>query len=60
MAVHDLNTALRYADRFLFMKQGRIFARGRTNQVTPQMIEAVYGVRVIIERVGGNPVVIPV
>ncbi|MFW6181404.1 MAG: ABC transporter ATP-binding protein [Spirochaetota bacterium] len=60
MAVHDLNTALRYADRFLFMKEGRIFASGHVEDVTPEIIEAVYGVRVIIERVRGNPVVIPI
>lgn len=60
MAVHDLNTALRYADRFLFMKEGGIFACGRVGDVTPETIEAVYGVRVIVERVLGNPVVIPV
>lgn len=60
MAVHDLNTALRYCDRFLFMKSGKILAFGNIEDVTPDMIEEVYGVKVIVENCRGNLVVIPV
>ena len=60
MAVHDLNTALRYSDRFLFMRSGKILASGRIKEVTADLIEAVYGVKVILEECKGHPVVIPV
>ncbi|MBN2324310.1 MAG: ABC transporter ATP-binding protein [Spirochaetes bacterium] len=60
MAVHDLNTALRYSDRFLFMKSGKILSYGTINDVTPGMIEEVYGVKVMLEECKGHPVVIPV
>ena len=60
MAVHDLNTALRYSDRFLFMKEGRILAFGSIEEVTTHMIEEVYGVKVILEECRGHTVVIPV
>jgi iron complex transport system ATP-binding protein len=60
MAVHDLNTALRYSDRFLFMKSGKILSYGGIEDVTADMIEEVYGVKVILEDCKGHPVVIPV
>jgi iron complex transport system ATP-binding protein len=60
MAVHDLNTALRYSDRFLFMKSGKILAYGGIADVTEDMIEAVYGVKVMLEECRGHTVVIPV
>jgi iron complex transport system ATP-binding protein len=59
MAVHDLNTALRYSDRFILMKSGRIFAHGAIEEVTAGMIEAVYGIKVMLEHCKGHPVVIP-
>ncbi len=60
MAVHDLNTALRYSDRFIFMRTGKILAYGGIKEVTADLIEAVYGVKVILEECKGHPVVIPV
>lgn len=59
MTMHNLNMALRYADKFIFLKGGRIFAAGPRNQVTPDMIGAVYGVPVEIRWYRGHPVVIP-
>lgn len=59
MTMHDLNTALRYADKVLFLKDGRIHSIGTTCQVTPDMVEAVYGLPVDIHTVQGHPVVVP-
>lgn len=59
MTMHDLNLALRYADRFLFLAEGRIVAQGTAAIVTPELIEAVYGAPVHIARFGEVPVVIP-
>ncbi|WP_332450493.1 ABC transporter ATP-binding protein [Methanoculleus sp.] len=59
MTMHDLNMALRYADRFILLKDGVIHAAGGTGVVTPETIEAVYGVSVTVERYNGFSVVVP-
>jgi iron complex transport system ATP-binding protein len=59
MTMHDLNLALRYADKFLFLKQGRIHAAGTHEVATPGIIEEVYGIPVVVERYNGFPIVIP-
>lgn len=59
MTMHDLNTALRFADRVLFLKDGNVHAATRPEQVTPDMIHAVYGLPVCIHHHNGHPVVVP-
>lgn len=59
MTMHNLNMALRYSDRFIFLKQGRIFAAGGPETVTPDVIGAVYGVPVDIVTHRGAPMVVP-
>jgi len=59
MSMHDLNLALRYSDKFIFLKNGTIYSAGSREEVTPEMIEEVYGVSVAIEELHGHPVVIP-
>ncbi len=60
MTMHDLNLAFRYADKFLFLKNGTIFAAGSIADVSPQVIEEVYGVPVTIQNYQNVSVVIPV
>jgi iron complex transport system ATP-binding protein len=60
MTMHDLNLAFRYADKFLFLKNGTIFAAGSIADISPQIIEEVYGVPVTIQNYQNVPVVIPV
>ncbi len=60
MTLHDVNSALRFAHRFLFLKAGAVLAAGDISTVTPELIQAVYGVPVSLVRVNGCPVVIPV
>ena len=60
MTMHDLNLALRFADRFVFMKEGKIYAACDRSGVTADMIEAVYGIAVDVEQHKGLPIVIPV
>lgn len=57
--MHDLNTALRFAQKFLFLKDHRVFATGWIEEITAEMIEEVYGVHVDIHQVDGYPVVVP-
>ncbi len=59
MTMHDLNTAFRYADKYVFLKDGSVYAAGGREVATPEVIEAVYGVPVEIIRNNGCPVVMP-
>ncbi|NLK09260.1 MAG: ABC transporter ATP-binding protein [Firmicutes bacterium] len=59
VAMHDLNLAMRFANRFILLKDGEIFAAGDETIMTPENIESVYSVAVSIERFGDIPVVIP-
>jgi iron complex transport system ATP-binding protein len=60
VAIHDLNLALRFADRFLILKDGAIHAMGPKEALNPDIIEQVYGVHSILRVVEGYPVIIPV
>ena len=60
MTMHDLNLAFRYSDKFLFLKNGTIFAAGRMQDITPDIIREVYGVPVTIQNYQDVSVVIPV
>jgi iron complex transport system ATP-binding protein len=59
MSMHDLNQALRFADTFIFLKNGRVHAHGGHGIVTPAVIEEVYGLPVMIGELGGVRCVIP-
>ena len=59
MTMHDLNQALRYADRFIFLKGGKVHAQGGAEVITPQVIEEVYGLPVIIGEIAGMRCVVP-
>jgi iron complex transport system ATP-binding protein len=59
--LHDLNLALQYADRMLFMKEGRIAAQGEVpGIVTAELVEEVFNIPVhILENpYGRSPVVL--
>lgn len=57
--LHDLNLAIRYCDRFLFLRGGEVFACGGREVMNAENIEEVYGMHVHIEEYMGIPVVIP-
>jgi iron complex transport system ATP-binding protein len=60
VAIHDLNLAVRFADHFLFIKDHRVHAIAKKEELNTEMIEQVYGVEVVIQKVGGHRVVVPV
>lgn len=60
VTMHDLNLALRFADRFLMLKDGVICAAGDKGVVTPETIRVVYGLEAAVGEVAGHPVVVPV
>jgi iron complex transport system ATP-binding protein len=59
MTMHDLNLAVRYSDKFIMLKNGRIFAAGDRSVITPKNIEAVYGLPVDVETYRGRLVIVP-
>jgi len=59
MTNHDLNLALRYCNRFIMMKGGRIYAAGGREVVNPQNIRAVYGMEAYVGDFNGIPTVVP-
>jgi len=59
MSMHDLNMALRHADKAVFLKGGSIHAMTPVAGVTADVISDVYGLPVSIHHLDGQPVVIP-
>ncbi len=60
IVIHDLNLALRYCDKYLFLKDGNIFSYGGFETMTPECLEAVYKMPVAIQDYHGIKVVIPI
>ncbi len=59
IVIHDLNLAVRYCDRFLFLKDSCVYSYGGLEVMTPENIEAVYEMHVHIIKVMGIPVIVP-
>ncbi|RDY23160.1 ABC transporter ATP-binding protein [Romboutsia maritimum] len=59
IVIHDLNLALRYCDRFLFLKDKKVYAYGGLEVVSSENIEYVYNVCVDVKDYGGNKFIIP-
>ncbi|MES2494676.1 MAG: ABC transporter ATP-binding protein [Pseudomonadota bacterium] len=58
--LHDLTMAARYCSRLLLLDRGRLVADGSPAEVlTAERLEAVYGVRAMIELGGASPLVVP-
>ncbi len=57
--LHDINLALRYCDRFLFLAEGRVDAVGDASIVTPQQIERIYGMKSDVIEHRGRRLVVP-
>ncbi|MDO5411818.1 MAG: ABC transporter ATP-binding protein [Lachnospiraceae bacterium] len=57
--IHDLNLAVRYCDRFLFLKDSHVYAYGGREVMTSEVIEAVYGMQVQIIQHEQIPIIIP-
>lgn len=59
VTIHDLNLALRFADRFLIMKDGAVYSFGGSDVLTSDSIYDVYGVHAALMEYGHHRVVIP-
>jgi iron complex transport system ATP-binding protein len=58
LAVHDINLALRCADRIMLLKDGRVLLEGEPGELTSETLREVYGIRALIGEVEGHRVVI--
>lgn len=59
ITIHDLNLAIRYCDRFVFLKDSKVFASGGLEVMTPEVIEEVYQIHVHTIDYMGIPVIVP-
>jgi iron complex transport system ATP-binding protein len=60
VTIHDLNLALRFADKFILLKDGKIYAAGGIEIMTSNNIEHVFSVPVEVERLNNRMVVVPI
>jgi len=59
-AIHDINLALRYSDKFVILKDGRVHRWGGPEVVTEEAVEEAYGVRVKMVDLDGVRCCLPV
>lgn len=59
IVIHDLNLAMRHCDRFLFVKDAKVFSFGGVETVTPETIQTVYDLRVDIIEHKGIRIIVP-
>lgn len=59
VTLHDLNLALRFADTFILLKDQAVYALGGREVLSPENIQAVYSVPVMVVEHQGRLCVIP-
>lgn len=59
IVMHDINLALRYSDKFLMLKDGKIFAEGGKEIINSQNIMEVYGVNTYVHNLNGHLTIVP-
>lgn len=59
MTMHDINLAVHYSDKFLFIKDGKVWAYGGREIITEQLVREVYGIDSDVIMHHGMPFVIP-
>ena len=58
MVLHDINLALRFCDRFLFLKAGNVYKYGGESIVTEETIADVYGINSTIVGVNDRKIIV--
>ena len=59
VAIHDINLASRFCDKYLLLHEGLIFASGGDEVLTQSNIEETYGIMVRLLRDNGRTLVVP-
>ncbi len=58
IVIHDLNLAMRYCDRFMFIHGGSVFRYGDESIITSELISDVYGVKARVLDVNNRKTVV--
>ena len=58
VVLHDISLSMRYCDKFLFMKAGRVYKYGGQSIITKETIYDVYGINSTITEVDGRKIVV--
>ncbi len=59
IVIHDLSLALRFADRFILLKEGALYAAGDHRIITQENIRQVFHIDAEIHHISGIPIVVP-
>jgi len=59
VSIHDINLSLRYADKFILLKDASVFAYGGAEVITAEHMRQVYSVEVELHTIAGKPFVVP-
>jgi len=59
IALHDINTAVRYASKIMMLKEGKVFACGGRETITEQNIERLYDIKVKIIKDNNHFFIVP-
>ena len=58
VVIHDLGLALRFADRFILLKEGSLYAAGDSRIITGESIREVFHIDVRLHQIDGIPIVV--
>ncbi|MDR1621990.1 MAG: ABC transporter ATP-binding protein [Synergistaceae bacterium] len=58
IVLHDLSLALRYCDKFLFIRNGAVYKYGDETIITTETISAVYGIDSSVVEIDGRKIVV--
>lgn len=58
--MHDMNLSLRFADKFLLLKEGSVYVSGGSEVLNSKNIFAVYGLDAVVGNINGQQVIVPV
>ncbi len=59
IAIHDLNVAVRFAEDFLFLKQGQVHSILTRKTLSAEVIQQVYGLEVALKQFEGHTIIVP-
>ncbi|MDR0512083.1 MAG: ABC transporter ATP-binding protein, partial [Treponema sp.] len=58
IVIHDLSLALRYCNKFLMLKDGKVFQYGDESIITEDTISVVYGIKSYVTEINGRKIVL--
>lgn len=58
IVIHDLSLALRYCDKFLFIREGVVYRHGDASIITEETIADVYGIASTVTEINGRKIVV--